>query len=465
MTRKKKMNKNLVTVLVISVALHIVAFMVLGSVVIFQAVVQSEPEFEAPVVPVSIEPEQLQMRSNMRQRTQQSAGATRARPQQRITVSNAPQMPGVQALNLSVAPPASGVSMSGVGTGSAGSGSGSGLGALGGTGGIGVGMRSVTFLGVQSGGERVAILVDTSNFMMLDEKGGLHAFRLVKDECVKVIEALEPGVVFNIYLYSGATTVNRFKPHMVTASPGVIREVKAWLAPINEDARSLGARTNNFTPEREYFKGSGYTFANFGRALHAAFVDQAEAIFMITAGWPNIRQHMDDFDEAEQKRKQAELDRRIRDWERNHKAAREKWQQEVYQPARKRAEEILKAENDKRRAEGKPPRVVLHIDYVIRENNLYTRPAPPHRPVLPYYTPEEIITRIQREMFKTFYRDAQKQLPSINIILFGEDKAAEDNYRRLVRSSRLGNFRKIPSLLELESARSQSRDQRSSANR
>lgn len=457
---KKKTNQNLVVVLIVSAVLHIIAFTILGSVVIFQAVTQSEPEFEAAAVPIAIEPEQLQVRSNMRQRTQ--SGMTRAQPQQRITVSN-PQMAQVQALSMTVAPPAAGVSLSGVGTGTLGSGtgSGSGLGALGGTGGIGVGMRSVSFLGVQSGGERVAIIVDCSNHMLLDEKGGLHAFRLVKDECIKVIEALDPGVVFNIYLFSGNKTVNRFKPHMVTTSPAMIREVKAWLSPINENVSALGARTDNFKPDREYFQGGGgYTFSNFARALHASFEDQAEAIFMIVANWANIRQHIDDFDGTEKNRIQNDLNRRIRDWERNHQAAREKWLAEVWRPAQEKAREILKAENERRRAAGRPPRVVLTIDHVVNENKLVTGARPPSRPVLPYYTPEEIIMKFRREMYRDYYREKQKELPSINIILFGQDDKAEANFRRLVSTSRSGNFRTIPSLAELESASSRSREHR-----
>lgn len=459
-------NKKFVAVVTVTAVLHIVVLFAIGSLVIFSAIRPTEPEFEAPVPLVPIEPERLTMQANMEQMRQSSS---RPQPQQRITVQ-IPQMANIQNVELNVAPPV-------MGNVSVGAGSQGGMGRIGGSGGIGMGMRQVSFLGVQAAGERVAIIVDCSNHMLIDEKGGLHAFRLVKDEVLQVIKNLDSGVVFNVYLFSGRT-VNRFSEYMVTATPASIEAVREWIAPINEDVNARGARRNNFEPEDEYF--SGHSYANFMRALHAAFEDHAEAVFMIAATWSNIRQHIDDLSEGEQRSVQRDRERRARDLERRQRQWTERdqelwdaYQRDHVEPMRRRAQELWDAENARRAARGQPHRVVVgnHIETVIRENNL--RDALPPRPPRPprmgstmrNYTVDEIIRRFQREMIREIYREQRREVPSVNIILFGEGEEAEENYRRLARASRSGVVRVIPSLAELQAAAESSREHRENPGR
>ncbi len=397
-----------------------------------------------------------------------------------------------------------------------GSGTGDGLGGLGGSSGIGIGERSVSFLGVQSSGERVAILVDCSDYMLEDGKGGMWAFRVVKDECVKLVSAMQPGVLFNVYLFSH-NNVNRFRPHMVATTPTVIQDLSEWVAPINEDAAKRGAQDNNFTPEREFFhqratmywngrkrdKPQGvHTWANYGRALHAAMEDQAEAIFMIIATNPPMTEVFEDMNERTKKELliiQARQDKRyetdIKIWEREYERWKElqekayrdyqaelaKARRELHDPVYAKAKEILDAENARRKAAGRPPRIIVGdaIKTIMEENNLklpplnVRRPAavknPPNRPqpghvLVRPYTLMRMIEKFKQEIVPELYRlHPKKVIPSVNIILFGEGEAAEKYWTDFVEGvnqRNRGQFRKITSLEEMEASARLSIEQR-----
>ncbi len=482
--KRKRTNKNLAAVLIISGAIHLAVFLVLGSLVIFTSVPQSKPEFEQAVILEAIELEPLQMKQDMSKmvRTGGSAGSTGA-PQRSLIALQTPTA-NVTPLAMTISPvmgmgtgssvgPGAGMG-TGVGSGY-GSGTGDGLGGLGGRSGLAIGNRAVSFLGLQSGGERVAILVDCSDYMLEDEKGGLHAFRIVKDECVKVVESLQPGVMFNVYLFS-RWQINRFRPHMVASTPRVITELREWITPINETVQGRGINQNNFTPEKEYFSGK-FHWVNWPRALHAAMDDQAESIFMIMATFPNIREEWEDLPPRDRDRALREHERRKREHERElekWKGSREErafneWHETYRAPVHKKAQEIWDAEQAKRRAAGRPERIVVgnHILITMRENNLkYEKPHPPGPPTYhPYwdYTNARLIERFREELIREMYRMQNKPDPSVNIILFGKDERASKNWQEFVAGvnrGRRGQFRQIQSLVEMQAAASQSSEQR-----
>ncbi len=515
---KKRAGRNLVAVLMVSSMLHVVAFLILGSIVIFTAIPQSKPEFEEAIVPQPISLQEIDMKQDMSKmvRTGGSSGGAGASQRHLITVQNPTS--GLPALSMSVSPVAgmgagsvfggrSGVgAMPGTGIGSGvgsgyGSGTGDGLGGLGKSGNIGMGQYSVSFLGVQSGGERVAILVDCSDYMLEDGKGGMWAFRIVKDECVKLVQGLLPGVMFNVYLFS-SNNVYLFKEHMVASTPSVVNDLREWIAPVNEDAGKRGARINNFTPEREYFNqrstfywgykknenpGNAHTIANYARALHAAMADQAESIFMIIATFPPIPEVMEDMSPrdaqqawARQQKADQEYEREMSRWKGSRDEDRwiewEKKRDEANAPVWKKAQEIWDAENARRKAAGLPPRIVVghNLHIVVNENNLKfpetPRPANvkprPYRPnvLIHNYSVEKMIERFSKEVISDLYRFHPKKVrPSVNVILFGSDTNAENSWKKFVnevnRGTR-GQFRKITSLAEMKAAAEESEKNR-----
>jgi hypothetical protein len=500
---KRKANKNLMAVLIISGALHVVAFLVLGSIVIFTAIPQSKPEFEEPEIPQPINLKEVDMKQDMSKmvRTGGSSGRTASVQRDLITVQN--PVSALPALSMSVSPVSamgapgfSTSTASGIGSG-IGSGTGDGLGGLGKSGGIGMGKYSVSFLGVQSGGERVAILVDCSDYMLEDGKGGMWAFRIVKDECVKLVQNLLPGVLFNVYLFSN-NNVFLFKEHMVASTPATVNELREWIAPVNEDATKRGARVNNFTPEREYFNqrhtlywgakknekhSNAPTVANYARALHAAMADHAEAIFMIIATFPPIPEVLEDMDArsvqaawARQNRADQEYERKMNRWKGSRDEEKwlewEKKRDEAHAPVWQKAKDIWDAENARRKAAGLPPRIVVgnHLLTVMRENNLKFPDVPRPQNVEPRpirqhvlidnYSVDKMIERFSKEIIPDIYRFHPKKVrPSVNVILFGSDQKAEDSWTKFVgdvnRGTR-GQFRKITSLAEMKAASEES---------
>ncbi len=451
-------------------------FLVLGSIVIFNAIPQSHAGFEEARIPQGIElaPVDNKSTTNM---IRAGGGSSAGAPSRNLITLQAPA--GLLSrTNITVSPvaPTGPGEFTGplVNSGKL-SGRGDGLSPLQGPSGIPSSRSQVVFMDIASVGERVAILVDCSDYMLEDGKGGLEAFRLVKDECVKVVESLRPGAVFNLYLFS-RWQINRFRPHMVAATPRTVEELREWILPINESVQGRGINQNNFTPEKEYFSGKHH-WVNWPRALHAAMEDQAESIFMIIATFPNIREEWEDLPSRDRERALREHERRKRDYDRElerWKGSREErdyneWHATYMAPVYKKAQEIWDEEQAKRRAQGRHERIVVgsHIHTIMHEHGLKPEKNAPKGPPSyhPYwdYTLERLVERFRGELIQDWYRTHKKPDPSINIILFGSEERAAQNWQRFVREigrSNRGQFRVIQSLAEMQAAASQSAEQR-----
>jgi hypothetical protein len=165
-----------------------------------------------------------------------------------------------------------------------GRGLGAGLGTGYGTSGFGEGVSSVNFFGVQTKGERIAILVDVSVSMVEPEKGGVPGFMRVKERVNDVVSSLKDGTLFNVVAFADGCSTMESK--MVFASNETRKKAKQFLIPFNASETSLGLDAGNYGGGHGKPAAGGTTRLDL--ALGAAMRDGADTILVISDGLPQV---------------------------------------------------------------------------------------------------------------------------------------------------------------------------------
>jgi hypothetical protein len=77
-----------------------------------------------------------------------------------------------------------------------------GIGAMGGDGlgasSVGFTMPEINVFGIKSRGEKIFFILDSSGRMMEDEIGGMSAYRIIKEELIRILRTLPPTTLFNV---------------------------------------------------------------------------------------------------------------------------------------------------------------------------------------------------------------------------------------------------------------------------
>ena len=261
----------MIEVIGVSLIVHLVAIIGLGSYTIYTALVPDEPELEAPPPPEKIETQKLQQQVRLQQQQRRSS-----RPVQKITVTN------VSSVNL----PDLSVNMPTVDTKVAVGGN-YGAGRLDDDitgGGIDFSKSAVDFFGIKSTGERVTFIVDASNYMLVDEKGGIPAYNIIKDEIAKMVNKLSSGTLFNVIFYNGGT-LQAYSTKLLPATRQNKELFKEWLKPINKDFASKGKLTNNLSILNKDIKPMTTKANNWVKALQVAMEQGSDSINLMVASW------------------------------------------------------------------------------------------------------------------------------------------------------------------------------------
>ncbi len=396
-------------ILVGVVALHALALVVLGSVVVFRYIFKRETTFEvAPEVIKRIDPRKLEHKVKV-QKQQQKSGRPRLQP--RLSASKLADfaLPEIKATSLPKIDPIKSTLRSfgeaGIGTGTVG---GKGLG------GLGLGVSQVHFMGFTANTERVAVLLDLSPSMVEDQRGGFDGFEALKDEIRELIMSLNNGSLFNLIAF--ASGVDIYKPEAVRASEENKREAAKWIDPFMTDRVNVnnnGTRRNNYrpkpdTPLMEAVGGK----TRFDLAFTAAFESGVDTIFVVSDGVHFITK----------KETPEEMEARL------------KRQQEIdSNPAEIRRREKLKKEEEeenKRRAKrGLPPKVV--------ELTGFGGP--------PLFGDAEVLDYI-KETAKVIYKEHGRPLPKVYVIGYVTTPETETFLKALAREFG-GRFRRSRTLV------------------
>jgi hypothetical protein len=265
---------------------------------------------------------------------------------------------------------------------------------LGGGGSLGFNMPEMSLFGVKSRGEKVFIILDTSGYMMVDKMGGIPAYTIIKSELVRILEGLNPAVLFNIAIYEGNNSYTLY-PSLVSANVSNVAKVEEWLKPLNAVSKGMG--------DRDYgtkTKGAGGARVDGGivaeplknnpgdwaRPALQAMEQGADVVFLLSCRWGTLRYKVGTSDKE-------------RKWDEDD--------QKRYQENIAKAKALYKKENERRAAKGQPPRVITRGDRGLVMAYLPSAPTPPggghswHN-----YSPDELV-----EAFDSLQARSKPKLP------------------------------------------------------
>ncbi|VGO18391.1 vWA domain-containing protein [Pontiella sulfatireligans] len=321
---------------------------------------------------------------------------------------------------------------------------------LGGAGSLGFNMPEMSLFGVKSRGEKVFIILDTSGYMMVDTMGGIPAYTIIKSELVRILEGLNPAVLFNIAIYEGNTSYTLY-PSLVSASVSNVAKVEGWLKPLNAVSTGMGdrdygtktkgaggARVDGTIIEEPLKNNPG----EWARPALQAMEQGADVVFLLSCRWGTHRYKVADNDK---KRKWSEEDQRR------------------YMENIKKAKALHEKENERRRGKGQPPRVITRGDRGLVMAYLPSAPTPPGGGITWHnYSPDELVEAFQslqdrsRPILPTrsgIGRKKKKSGFSFNVIHFIPEDAASGNDAKFSEMASLtrGEYSRVKGMAAIQS--------------
>ena len=316
---------------------------------------------------------------------------------------------------------------------------------LGGGGGVGFSMPEMELFGVKSRGEKVFIILDSSNYMMVDQMGGIRAYEIIKSELVRILGGLNSTVLFNVAVYSrGGITAF---PDLVPATSENVAKVDAWLKPLNaveEEAGSTRYGTGTLGPGGTRISGNFQVKplktspGEWAQPTMLAMKQQADVIFVLSCRWGHLLYETGDV--------------RNVNWDEDDK---KEYAEYVSKARQKHAEE-----NRRRASKGEPPRVFTGTRSMVRAYFPNAK-LPPNTKVRVGYTPDEMVEAFvnMRQQGKSTNRlgqrlsDRKKDKFSIHVIHFvREDSGAgkDQKFIKVTKATR-GEYQQIKGMKAIES--------------
>jgi hypothetical protein len=330
----------------------------------------------------------------------------------------------------------------------------------------GVKASSVNFFGVKGEGTNVCFVIDLSDSMLEEERGGVAGFAAVKNNLKQMIRSLDEGTRFNVVAY-GATGADLFQSASVPASAEMKKLAEEFISKYNLSSERRGTIDNKYRPKIPEFgiiqgdKGTGKITTRLDLGLLAAFEGLADTIFLITDGKAPVVAE-DRRDEARQVMKdavissedRAKYEKDIAEWRKEYekyaaemKAYQEKYKDLLAKKEQKTAEAKAKGGGKVREGAG--------VDYGVRIPGLPNPPQEPKQPLLPQprvgnkavqaagqvYDEAALIRRI-REVYTDFYKKADAPTPSIHTVGY-MSKPNETKFLQALASKNNGTFKAI----------------------
>jgi hypothetical protein len=451
-SKKKKINPLLMKVIVISVAIHVIAAAILGGITIVKYVIPDDAQFEEPpaVVEEAPPPEvKVQIRPPAPQ--QQPMNNLRMRPVANIAVANVDvNLPSMdQSFTVSAG-------LGGIGGGNL----------LGGaSGNLRIGLSDVSVFGLKSRAEKILFIVEANRRMVYDSKGGLHSYRVIKDEITDMIGNLSAGALFNVMLVD-ERSIKLFKPQLVPAGAEITAELSTWFAPVNSSIKNLGIGRGAKAPViQTKLDKHGQIHAGLSRYREGHAITQVglemgvDAIFMIVGGHGGFGRIRMDLTPEERAKYNAKVAALKEQYQTDPKlkamvAARKAEEAEL----RKQIKIKHDALNKQRAKKGQPPKVLPRsFRQQMKALGLkYKTPEPPKiRPPSDIADAKQV-RRYFHDLCNTLFSQNDKPRPSVNVVLFlAEDEAFSDSQKDAVKdfvSYFKGKMRVIRGLQQIKAA-------------
>ncbi len=289
--RKKRRRRLIITIVVISIALHLVAGVVAGVVIVARYLVQPPAEFKVVKdIRISAKKRQHQMAmrdfDDMAPKPSFSDRMQSTKPTA-FALPALPKLPLDQAMPLEPDTILSDV----VGFGGTGTGQGYGSGRGGSKSNFNFDMK---FFGIKDKGRNVLLLIDTSDSMFSRVRKGQNYrfnFKTIKDETIKLIEGMNINALFNIVIYEGGAMA--YSDKSVAATDANKAAAKAWVTNLEEGQISISGRQGSGP---KLMKGGG---TRLDTGFELAFQMNPDLIFLITDGEINRGGYENKIQEAE----------------------------------------------------------------------------------------------------------------------------------------------------------------------
>ena len=227
-----------------------------------------------------------------------------------LQLPDMPELPQVGASSLS----SMGFGM-GMGTVGAGSGYNTGLGG----GGTGAGFMSMSFLGITSQrASKIVFVVDIGPALMDIRKGGFEAFKIIREEMMKLVSRLSPGAQFGVVVFeTGAGGSGGSLAAMdATLLPATVANKERffdWMRPINTnpDKIGVGSLPNRVAWRPKELPNAGLDdnliVSEWTRALRCALEMEPDTVYLITGSMGSVRRKVSDSELAQRKRENDEM--------------------------------------------------------------------------------------------------------------------------------------------------------------
>lgn len=358
--------------LLVTVIVHVVLIGIAGYFVSEQ-IIGKKKTFEAP--PASDTSAAQKQVEHRLQVARKGGGSSSSSPvsASRIfsTAENALQLPAMPDLPSVGASSLSGMGF-GAGMGAVGTGTGYNTG-IGNGNGLGSGFMSMSFLGTTSQrASKVVFIVDVGTNLLDIRKGGFDAFKIIREEMMKLVSRLPPSAQFGVVLFETGVwdersgTLTPFDNTLLPATVANKERFFEWIKPINADPNLLGMGS---VKSRLPWKARELPSAGLDetlippvwtRALRAGLELEPDTVFLVTGSAGKVSHKITDVELAKRKKDHEEL---VADLKRSGldldaiNAARSAFLQS--------AQAKFNAVNAKLKAQGKPPLVIRDIKRVF----------------------------------------------------------------------------------------------------
>lgn len=304
--------------------------------------------------------------------------------------------------------------------------------ALGGGGGLGFTMPEINIFGLKSRGEKVFLALNGGPTMMLDERGGIPAFTIIKNELISIMERLPATTLINISVFNEGGARMMF-PSMQPATAENVEKVKAWLSPLNHFSKGMASNAygpKTLGPGGVGINRSSLTYIKPLRGSSdwltpavAAMEQQADSVYILTDGWGRYLRYKTG----------------MRERNGSTEAERARWQEDV-----KKAKAMFAEENRQRKAKGLPPKVLRDTMAIVRHYVPSAKPPQPERsPTFHQYTAREVEEGLKATRARFASKNTSragikrgKDKISFNVIHF----ATKTNKKPIVKFNELTNY-------------------------
>ncbi len=291
----------------------------------------------------------------------------------------------------------------------------------------------VNFFGIKASGRKIVFVIEAARFMLTDPKGGIPAYDKVKEDIGRILDGMNKKTGFNIVLFEGKKIAS-FQEDVVEASPSNVRLAMEWLNPINREYEKIGIQEGYVTkPLRDGIEPIPVDhLAHYVKAMQRALEMDVSTVFCMTSGWVHLHNPLSE--------------RELEIWLRRNKWTEK--EEKEWNDGLAKAKAWLEKENAARREKGVPQRVIRDWHEILAE----VFPDVPRRPS-PGYPMEDVEEQV-KDAINTYYRDAGKTKPQLNLVWFiGDDEVrnptVEAHLDRLTKRNR-GELRILEGLAGLK---------------